>query len=959
MTSSSAPAREPARPDRVSLPLQLLFALSLVVAMVLLAGALLWQGWAAGRDVLFDATRDRAQAMGRLIAERVEARVVPASTALDYLASGLVPDITPPDGAGENLEGLKVVLSSMSFASAVTVAPESGGFLMMQRVRPERAERADLPAGTAYVVERIRADGSEAGRAMLGFYDAALTLLGERDAGPTGFDPRRRDWYRTAPDAPEQSLSAPYLFASSHELGMTLSERMKGGRVVVGLDIALVDLGTELAGMKPTPGAELALLTGTGDVIAASGDARLAPGMWPTLPPVLRDLRMHMPPPGRSIVIDRAGESWFGMAVPLTTRLEAGNVVLLAIPEREILATLRGSLSGQFWLAAGITAVFLLLGWVAGRHLGRGLSELSAQAQRFTRFDFARPRHVGSLIREIADFHAVLDAVSGTIRDFLASSEAIATEARLDRMLEEVLARTVNGTACTRGTVYLVDEARGVLVREARVAIEGAPPDTLPAELALDFAAEEAVLPVVPEPGTGLLVLPLRNRLDRPVGLLVLVHDRDALHRGDAFGAFARKLSGMLAVSIETRRLFESQRQLLDGFIRLIADAVDAKSPYTGAHCRRVPELATMIVDTLVAATDGPYRDFRFGEDERYAFQLGAWLHDCGKVTSAEHIIDKATKLETVHNRIHEVRTRFEVLLRDATIAHLERLLAGVDAAVSVGRLADETRALTDDFAFVAGANVGSESMTDADLDRLTRIAARTWVRHFDDRLGLSVEERARHAGRPETPLPATEPLLADRPEHVSVWDPARRPPVEAGDPANRYGFDMHLPQHRQNLGELHNLSIRHGTLNDAERFQVNDHVVQTYIMLKSLPWPDGLDRVPEIAATHHERMDGTGYPRRIGADGLSLPERAMALADVFEALTAADRPYKTPKPLSEALDIMTGMGTRGHLDPGLMIHFLRSGVWRDYAGRFLRPDQRDAVDVDALIARLAAAPPG
>ena len=326
-------------------------------------------------------------------------------------------------------------------------------------------------------------------------------------------------------------------------------------------------------------------------------------------------------------------------------------------------------------------------------------------------------------------------------------------------------------------------------------------------------------------------------------------------------------------------------------------------------------------------------------------------------MTSPEHVIDKATKLEAVHNRVHEVRTRFEVLRRDAVIAHLERLRTGADPEASAAALAADVARLEDDFAFVARSNVGGEFMSDEALARLRDIAGRTFLRHFDDRLGLSREEEARCAGVPSAPLPASEPLLADRPEHVTPWD-GHRPPVEKGDPANRYGFDMRLPAHRQNLGELHNLSVRRGTLNDEERFMVNDHVVQTYIMLRSLPWPPGLERVPEIAATHHERMDGNGYPRRIGADRLTVPERVMAVADVFEALTAADRPYKPAKTLSEALRIMVSMGREGHLDPQVLIYFLRSGLWQEYACRFLKPEQRDEMmaEAEALADSLAPA---
>ncbi|MEP9353904.1 HD domain-containing phosphohydrolase [Xanthobacter sp. KR7-65] len=417
------------------------------------------------------------------------------------------------------------------------------------------------------------------------------------------------------------------------------------------------------------------------------------------------------------------------------------------------------------------------------------------------------------------------------------------------------------------------------------------------------------------------------------------------------------KLSGALSASVETRQLFEAQKQLLDGFVLLIADAIDAKSAYTGGHCRRVPELATLMVDAMAQQDEGPFRNFRLDEAQREEFRLGAWLHDCGKVTSPEHIIDKATKLEAIHNRIHEVRTRFEVLWRDAEIAHLERVAAGADTEGSRAERDAEQARLQDDFAFIAACNIGGESMTEDAIARVRDIGKQTWLRHFDDRLGLSQQEEQRLRDCPPRPLPAPEPLLADRLDHIVPWG-THKPPVEKDDPANVHGFDMTLPAHRANLGEIYNLSIGRGTLTDEDRFKINDHVIQTYMMLKSLPWPGHLSRVPDIAATHHERVDGKGYPRHLTGDRLSTEERVMAVADIFEALTASDRPYKPAKTLSQSLRIMAFMCKEGHLDPEVFRFFLRSRLWDSYAARHLKSSQRDAVDVDVLCAMLPSGTP-
>lgn len=444
------------------------------------------------------------------------------------------------------------------------------------------------------------------------------------------------------------------------------------------------------------------------------------------------------------------------------------------------------------------------------------------------------------------------------------------------------------------------------------------------------------------------MTLALTGRQEQPLGILVLHHAADDEHQTEDFRAFALKLSGALSVSVETRNLFAAQQRLFEAVIQLLADAIDAKSPYTGGHCERVPELAEMLIDRLREESQGMYAGFSMSDVERYEFRLGAWLHDCGKVTSPEHIIDKATKLETLYNRIHEVRTRFEVLWRDAQLHYLDQLSQGGDAQQWQGWLDQRKQQLLDDFAFVAACNIGGESMSNADVDRLQEIGAQTWWRHFDNRLGLSRAELQRLADTPCSPLPVQERLLADLPEHIIAWD-LRKPPVEPGDPDNRWGFQMTLPPSSMNLGELHNLSVRRGTLTPEERFKVNEHIVQTYIMLRSLPWPTHLAKVPEIAATHHERLDGRGYPRKLDAARLSIADRVMALADVFEALTASDRPYKAPKTLSESLTIMVNMAREQHLDADLLRYFLHSGLWKTFARKYLSVTQLDYVDVQAL----------
>jgi HD-GYP domain-containing protein (c-di-GMP phosphodiesterase class II) len=447
------------------------------------------------------------------------------------------------------------------------------------------------------------------------------------------------------------------------------------------------------------------------------------------------------------------------------------------------------------------------------------------------------------------------------------------------------------------------------------------------------------------------LTVPLKTRQGATIGVLQLFNARDAKTRNISpfegeIVSFVEALAAQAAVALHNKRLLEEQRNLFNAFLELIAGAIDAKSPYTGAHCARVPEAAMMLAEVASGSKEEPFANFNLQtEDEWREFRVAAWLHDCGKVTTPEYVVDKATKLETIYNRIHEIRTRFEVLWRDAEIAYYRGLLEGQEGAAKLKEQLNRTfNQLREDFAFVAECNMGGEFMGDEEIRRLESISELKWLRHFDDRLGLSQEELNLKAQESEPVLPVEENLMMDKEEHII--------PRGGADPfeGNPYGFKMKVPEHLYNRGELYNLRIRKGTLSAEERFKINEHIVQTIMMLDKLPFPSYMEHVGEFAGAHHETMDGTGYPRRLTKEEMSLAARIMAIADIFEALTASDRPYKKAKTLSESLRIMSFMRDEYHIDGQLFELFLKSGVYKKYADQFLLPHQIDEVDIDSYL---------
>ncbi len=456
--------------------------------------------------------------------------------------------------------------------------------------------------------------------------------------------------------------------------------------------------------------------------------------------------------------------------------------------------------------------------------------------------------------------------------------------------------------------------------------------------------------------GTGyrsksFLCVPLKNSQNEVIGVLQLLNAVDNTS-GDVveFGAHIQPLiealASQAAVALDNQQLLEAQKKLLDSFIELIASAIDAKSPYTGGHCQRVPELTKMLASAAAEQENGPFKDFDLTDEEWYELHIAAWLHDCGKVTTPEYVVDKATKLETIYNRIHEIRNRFEVVKRDRVIEYQNKIIDGGDPDTLKAELEEQLAKLDDDFAFIAESNVGGEFMAPDRIERVKEIAEIKWTRTLSDRLGLSYEELKRVEREPEPELPCEENLLADRYDHI-IYREGTEPTAEDDNP---WGFKLDVPEHKYNLGEVYNLCIARGTLTEEERFKINDHIVQTIIMLEALPFPKHLARVPEMAGGHHEKMDGTGYPKKLNKDHMSVPARIMAIADIFEALTAADRPYKAPKKLSDSVKIMSFMKKDAHIDDELFELFLTSGVYKEYAERFLMPEQLDEVDISQYL---------
>ncbi|MBF0167445.1 MAG: HD domain-containing protein [Alphaproteobacteria bacterium] len=884
----------------------------------------------------------------------------------------------------------------------------NGAFSQLIAVRDQPSILSSLkaPAGTQEARRIILPEGSSRVQFWWFMGEGGAVLEHRREENPA-YDPRKRPWYGAALSTEEAVFSDPYVFSSTARPGLTVSHTLPLGNGVVGVDITLDELSRLAASQKVSSNGRVVLTDDKGRVLGASedilGTASPLAALADVPHPLAQLLVNHNAPEAGVQALGADGQDylakhylWQGSGIAINIHVLApfddfaGHIRKIDLRILLIsLAVLIGAIPLGLWLA---------------KRLSGTIDDLALDAERIREMDFTGETPQKTPIREIqilADtFKAMkkhilertrtLNASQETLRRLIELGVSLGAESDPGKISETALAEAMRLTNADGGTLY-------IRVSEQRLKLAIIRNDTLGLRIGgasgeemdlpeLDLWSDDGGTPLRDnviadavhggqliaisdihawdkhdmhgvidfDHATGyltqsMLIIPLKPPSGEVVGVLQLINPKDEAGRFATIGGVAQRhvmaLAGQVAVALQNRSLIQAQEALVDSMVGIISSAIDAKSPYTGDHASRLAHIALMLADEAGKSQDAAFSSFDFSSpDVQRELRIAALLHDCGKVTTPEYVVDKATKLETIHNRIHEVRTRFEVLLRDAEIARLTSITQGADPASADTAFAARRQELLDDFAFVAQCNVGSEQMDQEDVSRLAQIARQTWLRNFDDRLGLSIEEMRRLADVPQTPMPAVEPLLSNRPEQRISWTGLEK------FHKSTWGFTLPIPKVMYDRGEIYNLSISRGTLTAEERFKISEHAVQGIIMLESLPFPRQLQRVPEIACAHHEAVNGKGYPRSLDKSAMSVSARILAIADVFEALTAADRPYKKPKTLSESIGILAGFRDRQHIDSDLFALFLRTGVYRRYAETFLSPEQIDSVDVEKYL---------
>jgi HD-GYP domain-containing protein (c-di-GMP phosphodiesterase class II) len=908
------------------------------------------------------------------------------------------------------------VLAADEAVHSLHLTSTDGTFVQSIALREQSMALAlGAPDGARYANRLVGAAGPDGRRPETWrFIDGSGQQLAER-AGTTGFDGWQNLAVQAAMARPDVLVGRPAPFLTTRATGVTVARRLADRSGVVAAEISVAGIAAMVGAMAQPPHAVSALIDPSGRALVAGtgrdaatkvsdgppalpaqpGAALLALDRWRAAGPV---------PEVRRAVVD--GTPY--VVAQSTLELAPGDAwrFVTYAPSAGVFGYLFATRDQLALLCVLVMACALLVALLVTKYAMGPLQALASDARRLCHRDFGPAPRLLSRVEEfctLAEAQAVAreSMQAGTedlhdsrrrMEELISAGLAMSRERNKMNLLQQILWNAKRLTRCDAATLYIVTEQRSLRFA-LRTREDPLPQDEIPLyasdgqenthfvsvhvalrnehvviddvyqETRFDLGGTRSFDETTGYRTVSMLALPLAPREGEVIGVLQLMNALDPITgKAVAFSAqdieLASALAAQAAVSLDNHQLVQAQADLVDSMVKMLAGAIDAKSAHTGGHCERVPELAMMLAEEASRCSAGPLAAFRFTTPEQWReFRIGAWLHDCGKITTPEYVVDKATKLETLYDRLHEVRTRFEVLWRDAEIAYLKACLTGTDAPTARARRDARQAELQEDFAFVARCNLGAESMEQDDITRLHSIGEQIWWRHFDDRIGLGHEAQAALAQVPASPLPAMERLLDDKPQHI-----VPRPAGQA-QPAPQ-GFNLQAPQHLYNRGELHNLSVGRGTLTAEERHKINEHITQTIVMLESINFPVNLQRVPEYAGTHHETLQGTGYPRGLTAEQLSVPARIMAIADIFEALTASDRPYKKSKSLSEAVEILWGFKQRGHIDPDLFDLFLSSGTYLRFARRFLSPDLVDAVDiarylgpVRAPLPKAAAAP--
>ncbi len=863
---------------------------ALFSVLVLATGAAIaWLGYGEARDITLKATDEVFRHVRSETRSALAGALQPVGSFADLLALQPLARARTLDQRLEALPFMRRAFAGHAPIAAAYAGYDDGGFFLVRPLRSD-AERAffEAPAGTAFYTQNIDVGPSGARTVTNLFFDAALRELARRTPGAVDFDPRTRPWYRLAERPGERVLTEPYVFFATQAPGMTVAVRA-GATSVVGVDVTLHQVSELLATLRTLPDMKIVLFGADRRVIARAdldramvrrdGDRVALATLDEFGEPVLAQMQPVRADGGDAagVALEADGARWKTVVLPIPT--VRGTLSLgIAAPLDALLADARAMRTRGLLAALAILLVALPLTWWVAHRVGAALRALTREAQDIRAFRFDGAAVPPSIVLEIDQLSGAMSMMRGTIRKFLDIATSLAAETNFRRLLDRVVAETSATTHAAGGLVYLFEAERGTLAPASVVHADGGSTDTRPAEQPVDAASPMAeafrsgktvvasaagfdfVSALWSDRAVSIVAIPLRDRNRDTVGTLALFFRGDE-RPGDDRLAFAEALSGTAAVAIETQRLLDARKALLDSFIRLVAGAIDAKSPYTGGHCQRVPELTKMLARAACEAKDGPFARLRPRSEEEW---------------EALHIAELAARLRQGHHAGVRRRQgdqagddlrphpRGADALRGAQARRRNRVLEGGrggrrrDRAAARARSAARRRS-TRSSPSSRAATRAANSWRPEKIARLKTIAARTWLRTLDDRIGVSHEEKTRKARTPAPPLPgdraparrqarARDRARARRPHagRQSVGLQARR--ARAQVQPRRALQPLHRPRHADRGGALHHQRSHRADDRDAVAAAVPEAPEERAGDRRRPSREDGRHRLPEAS---------------------------------------------------------------------------------------------------------------
>lgn len=970
--------------NQKKIPLVYLISLSFISLLLTTGGIVGWVNYSGMKSMLLSSTAELVKRSGESTLSELTNIYNPVGGIVRGLAYHPIANTRTTQERLSYLPYLRTQLELEDAISAIYLGFGDGSFFLLRIIGTSYKPSFEIPKESRFLAQTIETYQDRPPLVLFYFYNENLDLISTFVPENYDYDPRTRDWYTLAKAKSNLIHTEPYVFFTTKEVGKSISIPAGDRETVIGADVTLGALSDLLIKQKLTPSTQLVLMDTKKNAIAytepsrlflSSEDNKLKLAKLQELgSPILKLIEKQFNPSAQnaSQSISYSSDTWMTYTSKLTIESEEDHYLILLSPEEELLSDAKDNLTKTLGITFGILIFSLPIVFLVSRAISRSMTGLTEYTNAIQNFDFSGGLPKDSRISELDTLSRTVGIMKNTIQKFLDISAILTAEKDFEKLMKHILSETAAACGVPAAVLYIMSidekllEVGAIYLGDGTaIQIESLPEIPLEEEsntFPIHKVIQNNKVSVLPLPRIAfinelsffgqerendfpfVIGVPLKNQDKQLIGVLCLFDTQDISQNASQL-SFVENLSGTTSVAIENHRILETQKHLFDTFLQSLSSLIDEKSSYSSKHCSRVPELAMLLADAVAEQEGGTFNSFLLSPEDRETFRIAAYLHDIGKIRTPEYIVEKSTKLETISDRIHEVRLRFEVLKRELLISYYKKNQAGENWEQLIREYERESKILDEEYFFLASCNDGSLELDSEKIERIKKISQRCFEKSLDDTLGISQEEKQKKLKKKK--VSNLEYVLSDRPEHI-----VEHMDSEKIGNDNPWNFSMKIPRYRFNRGEIHNLTVQSGVHTEEEQFVMNSHILDTIKFLEALPLTGYLKSVPEIAGGHHERLDGSGFPRKLQKEEMSIQARILCIAEIFEYLSSSENPYKKAKTLSSVIEDMDRMRKQNFIDGELFEIFLSSGVFMEYARQNLQAHQMDRVEISRYITK-------